>query len=168
MEVIFGECEVRVRSSPWHPDQGHRVELQTIHRFFQLQRWPLEGSWLKAPDSAFSFKTLLTHYFKQALTQAGASSVIVKTDGSFAALLQRPVAVWVSGRCWRHKTVAGASSGLTSAPTLALTQSPVSGDSYQYQIKLKSKVIYLRPRPNCNDPVSFISLLWSTETSNSK
>ena len=59
------------------PSAYSLIELQTIHRFYHK-----EGpfSWLKVPTSAFSFKTLLRH-------SVGALSVIVETDGLFAALL---------------------------------------------------------------------------------
>ena len=64
------------------------LELQTIHRF--SQSWRRAFSRLKVPTSAFTFKTLIGHYAKQALTPIGAFSVIVKTDGSFAALVFTP------------------------------------------------------------------------------
>ena len=47
------------------------LELQTIHRFhnrFSQRRSLRAFSWLKAPTSAFTFKTLLRHYAKQTLT----------------------------------------------------------------------------------------------------
>ena len=56
---------------PLPPSQ---LVLQTIHRFHnrfsQSQRRPLQRafSWLKAPTSTFTFKTLSRHYAKQALT----------------------------------------------------------------------------------------------------
>ena len=74
------------------------IELQTMHWFSQSQ----SQSWLRVPTSAFTFKTLLRHYAKQMLNplpwvnaclkelvrhfQVGVFLVIVKTDGSFAAL----------------------------------------------------------------------------------
>ena len=62
-----GAVSVRARQLR-RPQGGYillmsRVELQTIHRFSQSQRRPLLG-----PTSAFTFKTLLRHYAKQALT----------------------------------------------------------------------------------------------------
>ena len=67
--------------------QQFLLELQTIHQFSQSQKRPLLGpslfSWLKAPsfthDKCIYFPCL---YIKLARD----SSVIVKTDGSFAAL----------------------------------------------------------------------------------
>ena len=53
---------------PSRSPAGEGLELQTIS---QSRRGPLNRafSWLKAPTSAFTFKTLLRHYAKQALTQ---------------------------------------------------------------------------------------------------
>ena len=50
---------------------GWWLELQTIHwRSFTItEKAPATAfSWLKAPTSAFAFKTLLRHYAKRALT----------------------------------------------------------------------------------------------------
>ena len=44
-------------------------------------------SWLKAPTSAFTFKTLCSAFF--------ILSLIVKSDGSFAALLKTPSETFV-------------------------------------------------------------------------
>ena len=46
-----------------------RLELQTIHWFSVTEKAPTRAfSWLKTPTSAFTFKTLLRHYAKQALS----------------------------------------------------------------------------------------------------
>ena len=53
---------------PSRSPAGGGLELQT--KISQSQRRPLNRafSWLKSPTRAFTFKTLLRHYTKQALT----------------------------------------------------------------------------------------------------
>ena len=72
--------------------------IYRFHNWFsQSRRRPLPTrafSWLKASTSAFTFKTLLRHYAKQALILVGALSMIVKSLRTF---------VWSSNKhplCW--------------------------------------------------------------------
>ena len=54
-----------------HQQQGHRLVLQTkaIRRFVITEKAPTRAvSWLKAASTAFTFKTLLRHYARRALT----------------------------------------------------------------------------------------------------
>ena len=54
------------------------LQKRSIQRFVILEKAPTRAfSWLKAATTAFTFKTLLRHYAKQALTQR---SLNVKLD----------------------------------------------------------------------------------------
>ena len=57
---------VRVRGGPC--DWGIALEMKVIRRFPKISQLVGAFSWLKAPSSAFTFKTLLRHYAKLALT----------------------------------------------------------------------------------------------------
>ena len=73
--------------------------------------------WLKAPTSAFTFKTLLRHYaFNQEKALVGAFSVIVKSSGTFgspsfqAVASTQPCTWWAWRRAWRGSGRCGRSA----------------------------------------------------------
>ena len=55
--------------SPYHLGLRSSVSKRSIRRFVTTEKAPTRAfSWLKAATTAFTFKTLLRHYAKQALT----------------------------------------------------------------------------------------------------
>ena len=59
----------KVRGNSWSPPSHHHHKRRSTRRFVITEKAPTRAfSWLKAATTAFTFKTLLRHYAKRALT----------------------------------------------------------------------------------------------------